>query len=243
MRDRRSNNTYVYETGGDPLGYCGGDANNNVCFTFRGGLFDQDRSSTFEVAEGDRPDTQEAGPILPGVDVINIASNLSLPGFPLDVNRGERFFQNGFGLGPQSTILKRLRDWGYIASRSYSFWYGLFGIQEADQIDGHLVFGGYDRSKVTGPNYTMPIQAQTSECDTGLLVSVQSVELEFFNGTRVDLVGGRGDNTFRSFCIITGIRQVQVPGPAFDRFVNMMGEPEEGTTGNEGGFIYPAGAA
>ena len=63
------------------------------------------------------------------------------------------------GLGFNLTILNILKSAGHIGSRTWSLCWGLAGATAHAQVDGSLVFGGYDAGKVKGPNFTQPLTA------------------------------------------------------------------------------------
>ncbi len=96
--------------------------------------------------------------------------------FPIHIprNRG-RLDMNSLGLGRDSAILNAMYNSGIIASRSWSVLGGLTGADLADQIDGHLVLGGYDGAKFTGDNCTEKI-AGNPTCSTNMVATVQDVD-------------------------------------------------------------------
>lgn len=86
-----------------------------------------------------------------------------------------------FGLSSNSTLLSALLTAGQVASRSYSWWWGLNGASL--QIDGSIVFGGYDAAKTIAPNYSTSLQPSTGHCQGGMYVEVLNMTLDFPNGT------------------------------------------------------------
>jgi len=103
------------------------------------------------------------------------------------------------GLGPASLLLDKLKSAGSIASRSWSFFWGQSN-PGAPQLDGSLVFGGYDRAKVTGQKYTLPLTRSNPDCQSELVVTVTDFVLNFPNGTNVSLFSGSKSNAI-SMCI------------------------------------------
>ena len=95
--------------------------------------------------------------------------------------------QNTFGLGGNSTLLRALKSTGSLASRSFSWYYGLNTNLVQQQKDGQLVFGGYDAAKVTGPKFTRPIQMPVTKCNSGMQVEIEDIELNSPDGTKSSL--------------------------------------------------------
>lgn len=52
------------------------------------------------------------------------------------------------GLGTNFTVLSALQTRHQIASRVWSMFYGLTGVDADAQLDGVLVLGGYDHAKM-----------------------------------------------------------------------------------------------
>jgi hypothetical protein len=108
-----------------------------------------------------------------------------MPGF----DYGGRFdTQANIGLGLNSTVLNNLKETGRIASRVYSYWWGIDSTLSNVAMDGQLVLGGYDAAKVTGPNVTANIIPWTVSCPSGMYVTVQNMVLDFPNGTNADML-------------------------------------------------------
>lgn len=86
------------------------------------------------------------------------------------------------GLGRNSTLLQILHNNGLIASRSWSYYWGLDGRGTA-KTNGSLVLGGYDQDKVTGTNnYTTKLN-YTSWCPWGTQVEISDIKLEYLDNT------------------------------------------------------------
>jgi hypothetical protein len=110
--------------------------------------------------------------------------------FPLGVVRKDFVAayedQAMIGLGRNSTFLNSLKNAGRIASRSWSFFWGLNGQTPATQSDGTFVIGGYDAAKVSGNNFTKAI-SNYKQCPSGLVVSLTDISVAFPNGTTYTL--------------------------------------------------------
>lgn len=127
-------------------------------------------------------------------DSFTLNSNLTLEGFPLGIPRTDWKSsytpQMAFGLGHNSTILSVLKTAGKVSSRTWSFFWGLTGPTQNVQMDGSFVFGGYDRAKVKGKNYTRPLSTLKPTCTTGMLVTIVDIRLNFPNGSSPSLFTG-----------------------------------------------------
>lgn len=97
--------------------------------------------------------------------------------------------QANIGLGLNSTFFTALKDANRISSRSFSFWWGLNGATKNAQMDGSIVFGGYDRAKTTGSAFTKKLQTPSLTCDSGIIVSISDLSLRFPNATESTLNG------------------------------------------------------
>lgn len=171
------------------------------CITARGGLYDPGDSSSSQNATnvkdsgGDPSDTMRALDLhIWESEWVNdklIIGNstfddfpLGMPGFPIFDTYDT---QSHFGLGINSTLLNALKSTRAIASRAYSWWWGLQGA--ASQADGQIVFGGYDSGKVHGPNYTKELEAPSyPACNSGMMVTISDLVLTFPNSTKYSML-------------------------------------------------------
>jgi hypothetical protein len=191
--DRLSNNTLIY----DDQGQCGKSFTQVKCSTYRGGMFDTSNSTSYEAissmsASGvDTSDTYvNATSDAWSTDTFHFTSNISSKaafGIRRVNTGGDYLTQHIMGLGANSTLLNTLKESGIIASRSWSIYWGNSGAPET-QNDGVFVFGGYDKSKVQGMNYSFPL-TYDSHCLSGMVVSISDISLTFPNGTKGDLLG------------------------------------------------------
>lgn len=181
----RINNTYAYGTSG----YCPSAYNlaTSGCTTFRGGAYNILTSTTQGHADVTTYpiDTSPWNNLSMYADTLELTSNISLTSFPVGVpisDLGQQAYQpmNGFGIGPNSTLLRALRSAGQIASHSWSMFWGIDG--NVEQMDGIFVLGGYDKAKVQGTGYTEEV-VYSSTCATGMVLSITDLTLNFANGT------------------------------------------------------------
>lgn len=110
---------------------------------------------------------------------------IGMPGFDFG---GLTDMQANIGLGQNSTILTSLKNSGRIQSRTYSYWWGVDSTSDNVAMDGQMVFGGYDRAKVQGPNITASILPWSLACPSGMYITVTSMGLDFPNGTTADML-------------------------------------------------------
>ncbi|KAL4773751.1 acid protease [Aspergillus nidulans var. acristatus] len=183
------NSTFVYGTDG----YCSDSMSEAACETFRGGAYDESTSTTGSTALDSHLAETSPYPAFSWVtDDLILNDNTTLTEFPFGIARDDWGAQGyhpqaAIGLGRNSTILNTLYSAGRIASRSWAMWWGRTGASMTTQQDGSFVFGGYDRAKTTGANYTDKLNYANSKCPTGMLVTISDMVLNFANGTSASL--------------------------------------------------------
>lgn len=200
---RPLNNTFVYGTNG----HCSDSMSETACKTFRGGAYDESTSTTRDRALDSHMAEASPYPAFAWVtDDLTLNDNTTLTKFPFGIARddwGAQGYQPqaAFGLGRNSTILNTLYSAGLIASRSWAMWWGRAGATKTTQQDGSFVFGGYDRAKTTGANYTDKLNYANPKCPTGMLVTISDLVLNFANGTNTSLFKGVQSSAM-SACIV-----------------------------------------
>lgn len=131
------------------------------------------------------------------------------------------YLQGGVGLGQDSSLIKRLKDDGLIASRSWSVWFGQRPQANGEgAVDGHLVFGGKDEAKMDGEGATWPI-GQTDVCETGFVIRVQSVSGTDRNGDEFPILDNEGQSGTQ-FCIVPGVALMSLPEAAERRLTDAI---------------------
>ncbi|EPE04026.1 aspartic-type endopeptidase [Ophiostoma piceae UAMH 11346] len=232
------NNTIIYGTNG----YCldgspnSGTWTDTACATFRGGAYDSIASNSKTTIDSSvypndtAPDDTEGGSKYPQVthvaDTLTLNDNVTLSSFPFSVALSDWGAQAytpmmGIGLGTNSTLLNFLKSTGKIASRSYSYFWGLtVAGTSASSLDGSVVFGGYDKAKVAGTKYTQAMTDNVAECPSQLLVTVSDIVLNFANGTDASIFSASKAPAFLA-CLTPGLSTLmRLPlEPYFD---NMM---------------------
>ena len=194
-------------------------------------MFDQSQSSSLQLmanAATAGADTSEnvttTSPIW-AQDTITLVSNVSVQHYPLNLlsaayNGGAAGSRAALGLSSNSTILSTLKNAGTIGSRSYGFWFGLAGATPAAQMDGSLVLGGYDAAKITrDQNFTGSI-ADPLICPSGLSVTIESIVLNFPNGSNPNLLDPLYGSSPLQACVSTEAPVLMsIPlNPYFNRF-------------------------
>lgn len=179
-------------------GHCkhqGDDWTRAGCTTFRGGAYDWTTSRASKSATSDNHPVD--GQPYPAMDYVSdtlAVGNNTLLDFPLGIAKdiwGEQAYTPlaALGLGSNSTFLNVLKNSGKIASRTYSLFWGQTGRDSDAQLDGSIVFGGYDRAKVGGSKFTTGRSPDPS-CPSGLLVTMRDITLNFPNGTDMSIFDG-----------------------------------------------------
>lgn len=162
-------------------------------------------------------------------DNIGLTQSVQLQKFPFGVPRqaigGDYETMNVLGLNTNSSILSTLLQQGNIASRTWSMWWGKDGATAPATQDGIFVFGGFDLSKVSGPNYTAQLNP-TPACATGMLVNVNDITLSFPNGTEGNLVSP--DQGGFAACIDpTWSMALDIDNDLFENFESITGTMDE----------------
>lgn len=198
------NNTIVYGLDG----YCTDPAPESEagCTTWRGGQYNLLGSDTRRTPSNN-PNPIDGPPYhtITYTDNFKINDNVTLNDYAFGVPLSDTLEQGyhpmmAIGLGPNSTILTALKSGNHIASRVWSMFFGWVGANPNTQLDGTLVFGGYDRAKVSGPAYTQTLAAD-SRCPTQMLVTINDIVLHFPNGTDASIVAKTSNGSFPA-CIV-----------------------------------------
>lgn len=201
---RPINNTIVYGIDG----YCTDPAPDSEagCTTWRGGQYNLLGSDTRRTPSND-PNPRDGPPYhtTTYTDDFQINDNVTLNNYAFGVPLSDTLEQGyhpmmAIGLGPNSTMLTALKSSNYIASRVWSMFFGWIGANPNTQLDGTLVFGGYDRAKVSGPAYTQPLSADT-RCSSQMLITIDDIVLHFPNGTDASIVAKTSNGSFPA-CIV-----------------------------------------
>lgn len=156
-----------------------------------------------------------------GTDQLLLSSNLTIPEFPISI---ERIDTQGFsliGLGSNSSFISALYDAGAIASKTWSLAWGWTGITAAHQMDGNMVFGGYDAAKSQGPNTTSRIVYQ-EQCPSGLVVTITDITLNLKNGSNPSILGS-GHGSAMQACVDTSYALTTIPLDIYNSFVEVGG--------------------
>ncbi|KAI1308324.1 aspartic peptidase domain-containing protein [Xylaria venustula] len=197
------NNTLVYGTNG----YCTDSSfSADACTTWRGGRYDLLGSDTRRQPPDPNPvDGSPYPETTTYTDIFQVNDNVTLDDFAVGVPLSD-WLQQGYhpmmalGLGSNSTFLASLQTGKQIASRVWSMFYGLTGASSDAQLDGALVFGGYDQAKVSGQGYTQKFQPDP-RCESQLLVTIDDIIINFPNGTDVSIVEVTTNGSFPA-CIV-----------------------------------------
>ncbi|CAK7214107.1 hypothetical protein SEUCBS140593_002071 [Sporothrix eucalyptigena] len=237
------NNTVIYGTDGYCLtGSPGvGPWTDTGCTTFRGGAYNPLASSSkISASSNAYPYDGASDPVLGGTtypqfthvaDNLRINDNLTLDGFPLGIalsDWGEQAYtpMMGIGLGTNSTLLNWLKSSGQTASRSWSYFWGQATVPgssgTSEQLDGSVIFGGYDRAKVTGNKYTQPMTSSEPNCPSQLVVTITNIELNFPNGSDASIFSA-SSSTAISACLTPALSTLMwMPfDPYFDKMMNL----------------------
>ena len=226
---RELNNTYIY----DQEDLCDQTViwNDRICTVRRGNLYNPSESDTYSKAK----DLPEAGAApeekglegsekginklisssVGALDTLKLGDEAAQVDFPFGIPRFR--WDHGYsllhslGMGRNSTYLNALRKSGAISARVWSIFWGRMWLDEP--LDGSVVIGGYDSSKVTGDNYTESLDFtdwSDGGCWTGMKVIVRDIQVNFRDGSDESILPS---NTALPFCI-TPQKQLLMEAPA-----------------------------
>jgi len=156
-------------------------------------------------------------------------------------NDSPSFTQAVMGLDRNSTLMTALLAAGHIATRSFAWWWGLNGASSTAQMDGQIVFGGYDAAKVTGDNYTSSLAPSTNACWGGMYVNLRDISLSFPNGSTASLTG----SSTLSACLEPNLPVVLAfaNNPYYNTFLELTGTSDLGSEGTPvlsySGMLFP----
>ena len=131
-----------------------------------------------------------------GTDTLQLNATFSLKGFTFGINRNTAYATHAIGLARNSTLLSTLLSAKLIASRTWSVSWGLTGADTTSQMDGNLVFGGYDAARTSSVNLTTRISGvqnqigNSSECRTAIVVTVTALTMNLVDGSNQDILEG-----------------------------------------------------
>jgi hypothetical protein len=196
---RELNNTWIY----DQQTFCDPTIifSDTICKVRRGSPFLEADSKSFTQAldiigaGGSSQETTAVGSeagipklvdtSLAGTESFNIASTGTLSQFPIGIPR--LGWENGYttlhalGIGTNSTYMNYLRNTGRIGASVWSIFWGRMWTTN-NPLDGHVVLGGYDRSKVLGQNYTSALDYSPKGCWTGMKVNIANIVVNSRSG-------------------------------------------------------------
>ena len=206
-----------------------------VCAWVRGGSLQVNISDTFrheprhDVFEFRKKDGTHLGISPWGFDTFTVNSSTVLKDFPIWTKSAGRVPHNAIGLGRNSTFLNMLAEQKYIASRTWSLFWGWQGRYEEQQMEGNFVLGGYDKAKVEGkPNATMDFSDDPA-CPTGLLVLLSSVTVNHITGGHTSLLGSK--SSVMQACVKPDFEMISLPPGALDNLKKSLPGKQYGKSG------------
>lgn len=202
----------IYDAVGDNPGDCLREVTSDQCIAGRGGFFDG-RLGGFDMV------TERPGEVI-GLTTFEIGTNTTLTEMPIKVAKTRQGAVNGIGLTRNSSFLRRLKDGGFISSRSFSYWSGISSVEENRRRDGHVVLGGIDKGKTTGKSFTGDIRTgDASDCESGLILEIMEISMDLADGTSETV---SDFNIPQPYCLLPGMRVMQMPRAVIDRYDEVM---------------------
>lgn len=186
-----------------------------------------------------------------GQDYLTINDTFKIQPFPIAIPRiNNGPFSNILGLGRNSRLLNQASNASYIASRSWSLFWGQTGLTSDHAHDGALVLGGLDKTQTTGANYTGRIQS-SPVCASGMILPITDMQVAFPNGSHGSIMGTQAVGQSNNYCLLpeysttTMFRTVFQAWIALDpnaMWANSGNSPDRalgGNLDNGWGLIYP----
>ncbi|KAF7512853.1 hypothetical protein GJ744_011956 [Endocarpon pusillum] len=219
------NNLFVYPAGTS----CHDNSAQIRCTTALMGVYDYNVSTTSQpnfLAKFAQDTVNNTG-LLSGADVdltgdillsdlLRINKDTLLEDFPIDVNRASASRRNMLGVGASSTILGFLKESRIIRSTVWSYFDGLYGLTESENLDGHVVFGGYDAAKTSGLAFMQRKSEANQGCLTNLMISVADVLVDI-DGEPLSLVGNLPGSGLQ-MCIDPSFKLLSLPLQLWNNF-------------------------
>lgn len=189
------------------------------CQRMRGGFYERNPDDGW--VEDERPDfSTGGGPINQGSDSIYLGDT-EVPSTPLFIE--DNFLMNGLGMGPDSLLLNKLKDDGYIASKSWSMWRGQYANKDKEEVDGHIIFGGVDEAKLTGESETFPTQPiDREDCDSGFVIEATGLSITTGARGTVELQNA----PFQRYCLVPAVPLLSLTEDAYDTILDSFGNAE-----------------
>lgn len=196
------------------------------CVATDGGLFDERNSSTWSKNSYQSPFSYPTGDghslqgFLFGTDTVQLNTLSSSENITLSVRRNRPNAMQTVGLSRNSTLLNSLLSARSIASKTWSMFWGLTGADASSQMDGTLIFGGYDAAKAGGANITTPlfdphaIGVYDNPCGSSLVVDVTGITMNLINGSSKDIL----ESTPLQMCIDPFNPLITLPGQVWNNW-------------------------
>lgn len=217
------------------------------CVASCGGLFDERSSTTWSENSDQNSSTYPTGNnysirgYLFGTDTVQLNTLFSLKDITLSVRRNYFNVMQIVGLSRNSTLLDTLLSARSIASKTWSMFWGLTGGDATSQMDGTLIFGGYDAAKAGGANITIPLSdpharsVYDNPCGSSLVVNVTGITMNLTNGSSKDILG----STPLQMCIDASYPLITLPGEVWTNWVSVdLSPPINRST--DWGWLYAA---
>ena len=221
----------------------GNSTENAVCVANSGGVVDISKSTGWAYAPPNQWNVSRVDPpatgqkVIQGWDTVQFENGTATPGFPLQVSTksGDSNYSE-LSIGPSSSFLDWLMASKLAPSKVVGLYYG--SRSQSEGVDGELIVGGFDRSRVAGPwsNYTMSDQfLGPSVCP--LQVLIRDITLNNANGSFPLL----GDSRSMIPACVDPLQNLFIFTPAmFNRYMALTNWAN--TTGGVPAPTYPASA-
>lgn len=200
-----------------------GELSRPVCAWRRGGSLESKKSDSFrdtnnhDIYEFRAKDGKKLGISPWGTDNWMVNSSTVLNEFQIWSRNAGMLAQNAIGLGRNSSFLNTLAQKKYIASPTWSLFWGWQGRFKGQQMEGNFVMGGYDKAKTEGKQKATMDFSNDIQCSTSLMVTVKDITIKHVNGDETSLLGG-GEGAVMRTCLKPDLPMITLPKSAFEKF-------------------------
>ncbi|KAI9786587.1 MAG: hypothetical protein M1839_006136 [Geoglossum umbratile] len=159
-----------------------------------------------------------------GYDVATFTGGVKIQDFPFEVwSDAASTSRSAFALGRGSSVVSRFYDAGLVPSKVIGMFFGSRSMSRG--VDGTLIFGGWDRSRVNGSwtNFTIS-KNYLNNTPCPLQVQVSNVELSGANGTH-SLFADPGGTVSVAACVDPWQNQFSFTQSMYSRFQAFTNHP------------------
>ncbi|KAI8936998.1 hypothetical protein NX059_006222 [Plenodomus lindquistii] len=213
------------------------------CTTFRGGLYSTELSESEATGLSGKKPFDNVGAAWTTDDVTitddtDETIKLSQLSFGIRTGSSHPYVNQGeLGLGVGSTLLSTLASEKNIASKTYSFYWGIDSTISDSPRNGSLTLGGYDAALIgDSPNTTTTFTRNNGKCREGMIVELTGIDLHSVTGTTQRVL----ESERLEACVVPTLSSIlMLPYQYWDKIHDMLGiEQTPLNNGSSGELFY-----